>query len=66
MVMLARIAWRKRTLQGGWEHGHGTFYNVAEVVQVHVDALNKIHDPEIVHWVETEASIEAAKQHYMS
>jgi hypothetical protein len=55
--MLARIAWRN--LATGYT-GHGSFYDVPAVVQLHVNALNIDYKGKIHHWVETEASIEAA------
>jgi len=55
--MLARIAWRN--LATGYT-GHGSFYDVPAVVQLHVNALNISPNKQILYWVETQASIEAA------
>jgi len=59
MTFLARVAWR--VIATG-ATGHGSFYDVPAVVQLHVNAMNIRQNGLIHHWVETEASIESAME----
>ena len=62
MTMLARVAWR--VIATG-ATGHGSFYDVPAVVQLHVNAMNIRPSGLIHHWVETEASIESSMEDAM-